>query len=134
MNGQEPTTMAGKQPEMEVKKFTAAEFKALQQKMQKYQEAANVVNEFLTFLQEQYGVSEKEGWKLGEGCFVRPVKAAEGESKLSAFKELAAAQPKRKSPARAAKKAATADLPPLAQGENAATVAQNGQLATEPTL
>lgn len=95
MNGKAPAP-ATEQPEMEIKKFTAAEFKALQQKMQKYQEAANVVNEWLAFLKEQYGVNDGEGWQLGEGCFVRPVKGAP---------EPVAEKPKRSRPARVAKKA-----------------------------
>lgn len=104
MNGKAP---AVGQPDMEVKKFTAAEFKALQTKMQKYQEAANVVNEWLSFLKEQYGVNDGEGWQLGEGCFVRPVRAVEGEPEPVAEKPVAekpvAARPKRNRPARALK-------------------------------
>lgn len=108
---------------METKKFSAAENKALGQKMQKYQEAANVVNEFLDFLKQQHGIGDNEGWQLGEGCFVRPAKAAEGT-------------PAPAKPAAKGKKgkSAVADPPPTAQGENAATVAKNGQLEPEPTL
>lgn len=77
MNGQAP---AAAQSDMEIKRFTEAEGKKLREKMTAYQEAANVVNEWLNFLKEQYSIGDNEGWQLGEGCFVRPARVEQRQS------------------------------------------------------
>jgi hypothetical protein len=68
-------TAAQTAPEMEteVRKFTEAEARVFQKKAQVYREAADDLNEFVTFLKEQHDVDPKDGWDLGNLAFVRQV-------------------------------------------------------------
>jgi hypothetical protein len=68
MNQQQVAT----QGDTEVVRWTEAERKFFDRKNKAYQEAAAQVNEAVELLREQYDIDPKDGWQLGNGCFVRP--------------------------------------------------------------
>jgi hypothetical protein len=63
------------QPQIEEKPFTEAELELLRPKLKAYEDAAEKLNECMGFLKKQHGVSDNEGWQLGQRGFVRRVEA-----------------------------------------------------------